>query len=111
MKDFKKKIELTLIEACNGLECLMAVYLSNKQKRHINAIISDETMPFISGSHSSKILKQMIDQGYLKDIKMFISSALSEINTQNIYSEIVQKVYPKPFDKANADDFLKRIIT
>ena len=54
------------------MECLIALYIAKNKKIKIDAIISDETMPFISGSWSSKIIEELISKGSISSTKMFI---------------------------------------
>ena len=108
-KALNVNIKLQIIEANNGLECILALYFANISNIKIDAIISDETMPFISGSYSSKIIKEMIEKGILKNVKMFVSTSLSESNTKDIYSQIVNKVYSKPLDKTSAKEIINII--
>ena len=109
LKSTNKYIDLTIIEADDGLECLLALYLANKMNIKINAIISDETMPFISGSQSSKIIEDLISRGTINKVNMFISTALNDSITIGKYSQIVKKVYPKPLNKNSVNDILKQI--
>jgi len=108
-KALNVNIKLQIIEANNGLECILALYFANISNIKIDAIISDETMPFISGSYSSKIIKEMIEKGIFKNVKMFVSTSLSESNTKDIYSQIVNKVYSKPLEKTNAKEIINII--
>ena len=100
---------MTIIEANDGLECLLALHLSNKMNIKINAIISDETMPLISGSHCSHIIDELLSKGALKEVNIFISTALNDENTIGKYSHLVKKVYSKPLDKNSIKDILKQI--
>ncbi len=78
--ELRENIELFIVEAYDGMECLIALYLAAKANLRVNAIISDETMPFISGSYSSKIIERLIQNGKFIGLKMFISTALSPGN-------------------------------
>jgi len=109
IKTLTDSINLQIIEACDGVECILAVYLAKIKKVRIDAIISDETMAFITGSHSSKILEELISKGSLDHIKMYISTALSHTNIRNNFSKIVKKIYSKPLDKNVIQDILKDI--
>ena len=91
LKNCTKNINLDIIEASDGMECVLALYLAWKKKIKIDAIISDETMPFISGSYSSKIIEELTSKGSLSDVKMFISTAISHTNIKGIYSKVVNK--------------------
>ena len=109
-KELNKNIELTIIEANDGIEGLLALYLARSKNLKIDCIISDETMPFISGSFFSKILNDIVSKGSLKDIKMFISTALNETSIKDNYSQSVKKIYSKPLDKNSVKDIIKKIL-
>ncbi len=94
------KAELCLIEACDGIECLLAMYLANSQNIRINAIISDETMPFMYGTESSIILKQLVNKEKVSNVPMYLSTAVSHTNIQDYASDLIKKIYSKPLDKS-----------
>ena len=101
------------MEASDGMECLLALYVAKNKKIRIDAIISDETMPFITGSHLSKIIDDLISKGSLSslsDIKMYISTALSHTNIHGMYSKIVRKIYSKPLDKNLIQEIIDNVI-
>jgi len=109
-KALNKNIELTIIEANDGIEGLLVLYLASNKNLKIDCIISDETMPFISGSFFSKILSDIVSKGTLKNIKMFISTALNESSIKDNYSKSVNKIYSKPLDKNSVKDIIKMIM-
>ena len=90
-KALNKNIELIIVEANDGIEGILALYLASNKNLKIDCIISDETMPFISGSFFSKILSDIISKGSIKDIKMFISTALNETSIKDNFSKCVKK--------------------
>ena len=110
LKSLNKNINVSIIEACDGMECILALYLAKNKKQKIDAIISDETMPFISGSFSSKIISDLISRESLINVTMFISTALSHTNISGSYSNIVKKIYSKPMDKQMIQEILDSII-
>ncbi len=93
VKSLSYHVNLMIVEACDGIECLVALYLACVNKITIDAIISDETMPFISGSYASKIINEIISDGKLEEVKMFVASALNHPGLKNNYSNIVKKIY------------------
>ena len=110
LKTKNECLDLTIVEACDGIECLLAIYLFHKNNIKFNALISDETMPYISGSFLSKIIYDLVSKGAIEEINMFISTGLMiDNNIINNYSKIVKKVYPKPIDKDSVKDLLKQI--
>ncbi len=108
-KSSSNHVNLMIIEASDGIECLLANYLAKNLNIKIDAVISDENMPFISGGFSSKIIGDLISLGVLPDTKMFISSALCHTKVGETYSKIVRKIYSKPIDKNNARDIIQII--
>ena len=108
LKNLNECIDLTIVEAGDGIECLLALYLYNKNNIKFDAVISDETMPYISGSYLSKIIYELVSKGPMNEIKMFISTSLINANINN-YSNIVKKIYAKPIDKSSVKDLLKVI--
>ena len=106
-KDTKQNIKCNIIEACDGLECIMALYIANIKQIKIDAIISDETMNYVSGSYCSKILECLEKQGKFAKTPMFISSALIDAELIERYSSVVVKIYSKPLDNTSINDLLK----
>jgi len=109
LKASNECFNLRIVEASDGVECLLAMYLHNNNNIKFDALISDETMPYISGMHLSKIIFDLVSKGAIQEINMFISTARTDINIINNYSNIVKKVYPKPIDANAVKDLLKYI--
>jgi len=106
--EIKENINLTVVEADDGIECLSAMYLSIQNHIKINAIISDENMKYMNGSVCSKIMQEIIINGKFDDTPMFICSAISHTNMQSKFSRMVKQIYSKPFDKKDALEVLKQ---
>ena len=104
-----ESLDLTIVEACDGIECLLAMYLYNKKNINIDAIISDETMSYISGSYLSKIIYELVSKGVIPDMNIFISTGLIENNFNCNYSNSVKKVFKKPIDKNDIKEILSLI--
>ncbi len=107
-KNLSLKVELCIIEACDGIETLFALYLASSQNIKINAIISDETMPFLSGNESSKIIETLIEKGVIRYCPMYISTALSHTIPKSSTS-LVKKIYSKPIDKSGIKEILENL--
>ncbi len=43
LKELKSNIELEILEACDGIECILALYLYTQRNGRVDIIISDET--------------------------------------------------------------------
>ncbi len=114
IKQFKENyenIDLLLIEASDGIEGVLALYLSNLQDIKIDAVISDENMKFISGGYSSHIIEYGINNGFIQDFPMFIVTALGQNYNFEKYSRVVKKVYSKPIEKFSVLEIIKMILT
>jgi len=108
LKELKKNIKCHIIEACDGLECIMALYIATTKQIKIDAVISDETMAYMNGSYSSKVLENLMKQGKFAKTPMFVSSALINIELKEVFSSIVVKIYSKPLDNTSVIDLLQR---
>jgi len=98
-------LEVIFIEANDGIECLLAIYLATLQQIKIDFIITDENMNYINGSFASDIIKTVIKNGKFQDIPIFMSTALGKnINYSN--PDIIKKVFSKPMDKNSIHDLL-----
>ena len=98
-------LEVIFIEANDGIECLLAIYLATLKQIKIDFVITDENMTYINGSFASDIIKTVIKNGKFKDIPIFMSTALGKnINYSN--PDIVKKVFSKPMDKNSIHDLL-----
>jgi len=103
-----KNVSCKVIEAADGIECILALYIANLIQIKIDAIISDETMTYISGSYSSKIIDNIMKDGKFAQTPMFVSTALSHTNIGDKYSGFVKKIYSKPLDKNSVKDIFKQ---
>ena len=103
-------LEIDIIEALDGIEALSVIYLAKLHNVVIDFIISDENMPFISGSYFSHAFEYGIKQGFFTPIPIFIATALGNNFNLNIYSSIVRKVYSKPLDSQSILEILGYII-
>jgi len=90
-------IELVLIEANDGIECLLAIYLANMNQIKIEFVITDENMNYMNGSYASEIIKTIIKNGKFQDIPIFMSTAVGK-NTNDYKPNIIKKVFSKPMD-------------
>ena len=107
LKDLKKNIKCHIIEACDGIECITALYIATTKQIKIDAVISDETMAYMNGSYSSKVLESLMNQDKFAKTPMFVSSALINIELKEIFSSIVVKIYSKPLDNSSVIDLLQ----
>ena len=98
-KYFKdSNIELVTIEANDGIEAILAVYLATKKNVTITCIICDETMNFINGSFFSVILEKLVTLKLVKNINMYISTAYGNTIEKSKFSSLVKKIYSKPLN-------------
>jgi len=98
-------IEVVIIEANDGIECLLAIYLANINQVKIDFIITDENMNYINGTYASEIIKTIIKNGKFQDIPIFMSTAIGK-NIIVSKPHIIKKVFSKPMDKNSIRELL-----
>ena len=104
--ELKKDIEIIFVEANDGVEFILAVYLANLNQIKFNFIISDENMSYINGSHAIEIIKLVVKSGKFQDVPIFMSTANSTIEANYANSDKVRKVFSKPMDRNSIRDLL-----
>ncbi len=109
-KEICDSAEVLVIEASDGIECLIALYLATIQNIKIDGVISDENMKFISGSFSSRIIEVGVKSGFLADLPMFIVTALGGNFNFSNYSSVVRKVFSKPIERSSAIEIIKILV-
>jgi len=73
MKYFKKKdINIELTECSDGVECLYKLYDGLLNGIRYDMIFTDETMNFIRGTAMARIVKSLIKENILYDLKIFM---------------------------------------
>jgi len=100
-----KNQEVCFIEANDGIECLLAIYLANLKQIKIDFVITDENMNYINGSYATEIIKNVINDGKFQDIPIFMSTALGKNNFDGKQG-ILKKVFSKPMDKNSIRELL-----
>jgi len=100
-----KNQEVCFIEANDGIEGLLAIYLANLKQIKIDFVITDENMNYINGSYATEIIKTVIKNGKFQDIPIFMSTAIDK-NYIEEKQGIVKKVFSKPMDKNSIRELL-----
>ena len=101
----KDHIELIIIEANDGIECLLAIYLATINQIKIDFIITDENMTYINGTFASEIIKTVVKNGKFQDVPIFMATALGK-NIIDSRPDIIKKVFSKPMDKNSIRELL-----
>ena len=99
-------LEINIIEANDGIECLFAIYLANLNQIKIEFIITDENMNYINGSPASELIKNIIKNGKFADVPIFMSTAIGK-NANESKADIIKKVFSKPMDKKSMHELLQ----
>jgi len=102
LKEFD--VEIVFIEANDGVESVLAVYLANINQVKIDFVVTDENMNFMNGSYASKIIKNLIQIKKLHDFPIFMSSAIGNNYIEG--TEDIKKVFSKPMDKNKIKEIL-----
>ena len=97
---FKNKNVLYEIEECDdGIECIYLIYKGILAGKKYDIILTDETMNFIKGSFMAGILKTLITDNVIYDLKIYLITSFEEENVYNFNSEYFEKVFSKPISK------------
>jgi signal transduction histidine kinase len=89
----KNHLNIEIQEAADGIECLYLYYLSHKQGKDLNLIVSDQSMAFMNGTTCSEILSEISKSRGYKQIPFVILTAydISSISIKNDIKEVVTK--------------------
>ena len=105
-----KSIPLSIVEAEDGMECLYIVFICIKYGIKVSAIISDQTMNFLNGSDTVKLLKRCINNSLIIKIPFYIITAYEDENTLTILKESCpDNIFSKPLKKNIAENIIMKI--
>jgi len=109
-KFFKKNnLDVNIYEGVDGVEGLYKIYLAYMNGIKFDLIITDETMNFMKGSTMSKIIKNLVKDNILYDVKICmvtsyestiienIDNFLDMIGTKPLSHILMEKIYSKFF--------------
>jgi len=105
----KEKLNVIIEEACDGADCLYKLYLGFLKGIKYDLILTDETMNFMNGGFTAKIIKSLIEGNILQDIKIILITSY-EINIieKSKSCEGIDHVYNKPLNDNTLENiFLK----
>jgi len=76
----KKNISIEIEECEDGIECLYKIYKGLQKGIKYDLIITDETMNFLKGSFLAKIIKKLISENVIYNIKIIIMTSYGAKN-------------------------------
>jgi len=107
-KYLERNKSLFEIEECeDGIECLYKIYTRMNQGIKYDIIITDETMNFMKGSFMAKILKKLISENLIDDIKIFMVTSYESENYADLIGIILEGVFTKPMSFNNIKKIFK----
>lgn len=92
----RKKLEFKVEECSDGIECIYKIYQSLNKGIKYDLILTDETMNFLKGSTMAKIIKSLVKENVIKDIKIFMITSYESDNIYLKFSEALERVFTKP---------------
>jgi signal transduction histidine kinase len=101
------KININFLEAEDGIECLYIFFNLISQGVRINAIISDETMNFLSGTWSCDIINKICTNKNLIKIPFYL---LTAIESNLIENDGLDKIINKPLTLGIAESIIKETL-
>jgi signal transduction histidine kinase len=97
-----KGINVRVMEAADGVECLWLYYQSLNKGERITLILSDETMVFMNGLYSANVLHELCNLRGFTRIPFYIVTAYESLE-QGVF---VNGVFSKPLNKRNLENAL-----
>ncbi len=98
------KINVNIIEAEDGIECLYLLFSCMKRGIRISFVVSDENMNYLDGSVTSTVMKDMTKNKVFHTIPFYVVTAYEdEIVKKNIKIHPVKDVFSKPLKKTEIE--------
>ena len=107
-KYFKEKGISCKIEECSdGIECLYKIFQGLKYGIKYDLIITDETMNFMKGSTTAEILRQLMKENILYELKIIMVTSYEISNIALNVKMNLDNVITKPLSKNKLDLIFK----
>jgi signal transduction histidine kinase len=102
-----KLINVHILEASDGVECLWRFYQCMIKGEKITLILSDETMMFMDGSRCATIIYELCSLRGFPIIPFYIVTAYESLHfSSNI---VIKGVFTKPLSKVNLENALNNL--
>jgi len=106
----KKNVNITFIEAEDGLECLYIVYICFRKGIKISCVISDQSMLNLNGCITATILKKLTNSEIYDELPFYILTAYEDESTiNNLKLAPITNLFSKPIKKEHIDQILSEI--
>jgi nitrogen-specific signal transduction histidine kinase len=102
----EKGINLNILEASDGIECLSIHYNHVKDGKSISFILSDETMVYMNGSYSAQILDNISKNKNILRVPFYILSAYENV-TLNEAKGAIDNIFTKPLRKQYIEEIFE----
>jgi signal transduction histidine kinase/CheY-like chemotaxis protein len=104
------KRKINIVECTDGAECLYQLFAGTKKGLTFHLIAIDETMNFMRGSMTSRIIRTLIEDGVLYDVKICMVTSYEPSIINSKYPGIFSQVYSKPLTKDCVKDMYSFLI-
>ena len=96
----KNNIKVNFIEAEDGFECLYLLYICIKKGVKISCVISDQTMNYLDGTVTAKVLKELAHSDKMFSIPFYILTAYEDENIiKKLKLSPITNIFSKPINK------------
>jgi anti-sigma regulatory factor (Ser/Thr protein kinase)/CheY-like chemotaxis protein len=99
-------LQVNITECADGVECLYNLYKGQKKGVKYKMIITDETMNFMRGSSTARIIKTLIEDGALYKVNMFMLTSY-EVSVVKTFNEFFDLIHTKPLNKDHINEMYK----
>jgi hypothetical protein len=108
-KAFKEKnINVKILEASDGIECLNTYYSYLKDGESISFILSDETMLYMNGTYAAQVLEYIASHKNIAHVPFYILSAYENLLSGS-GKEAVGGMFSKPLRKQHIEEILNKL--
>lgn len=106
----ENNVSIQTVIANNGVACLNKICEDSQKGKKYDILLIDESMPFMSGSQCTKILKNMSRSRELNNIKIYSVTSYDGEMVDSIIENGCDGVLEKPITKGNLADLLDRYL-
>jgi len=103
-------LNINIIEAEDGIECLYILYIFFKNGIKISCVISDQNMLHMNGSTTATVIKKFTNSNIFSQLQFYILTAYEDENTINtLKTAPITNVFSKPIKRELLYQILREI--
>jgi signal transduction histidine kinase len=105
-----RDVDINILEAEDGIECLYFLFLCNKKGIKVSAIFSDQTMNYLDGSCTLSNINKLIAKKAICEVPFYILTAYEDESTLVLLRDSSPKeIFTKPFKRKIAEKIVAEL--